>query len=121
MVLAVVEELSPTTKLATGKHDELRELLSAIALTYQDTKHFIFGWSSALDVLNSVTLQSIRTLPALVLINSSDMGYSIWEKQVFPQEVIEILQKVSTGDHEFSGGNSWWTRVRRTMFDGIVS
>ena len=121
MVIAVVDELVPTPKLASGKQEEFRDLMAAIALTYDDRQPFIFGWSSTMDLINSITLHSVKNLPALVLINSTDMSYSVWDEEILPQEIMHLLKNVSSFQHEFSGGNNYWTRFRRMIFDAIVS
>ena len=121
LVIAVVEELQPLEKLASGKEEEFRDLLDAIALTYDSRDNFIFGWTSAVDTINSLTLQSVKNLPSLVFINSTSKHFSVHDKDLLPQNVIELLKKVSSHQHDWSGGDSYWTYCRRMLFDSIVS
>jgi hypothetical protein len=123
LVIVVVEEIPSREKLANSKQEELRELLSAIALTYDTKEDFVFSWTPAVETLNSMTLQSVRVLPCLVLVNSTSREYAVFDEDqmLLPQSIIDILRNSSSGTLEWSGGNSYWTSIRRMIFDSIVS
>ena len=92
-----MEEFPSVGRLASSKHEELRELVEAIAQTSPDDDWFVFGWSSHMDLMNSITLYSVKSLPALILINSSSLQFFTVEGRILPQDILEYMDHVRTG------------------------
>lgn len=123
LIVAVLEEHASVGRLASNKHEELRDLVEAVASIYVPNDLFIFGWSSALGLINRFTVHSIDELPALVAINSTSHEYVLLnaknndQEQVLPQDLIKLLDDIRSGTAEFEGGNGYWTQGKRMLFD----
>lgn len=119
--MALVEEHHSVGKLASGKDEEFVNLVEAIAFTYDARDKFIFGWCSHPDLVNSLTVHSAGTKPAFVAVNTTDMSYALLTGTILPQDILELLTRIRNGEQEFQGGNTWWVRFKRALFDAIVS
>jgi thioredoxin domain-containing protein 10 len=119
LVLALVEEHHSVGKLASGKHEEFRDLLEAVSHTYDDGNRFIFGWCSHLDMINSVAMKTIEPLPQLIAINSSSLQYHLLEDKLLPQNVIKVLDDLRTESLPLRGGDTFYHRIQRLWFDSF--
>lgn len=117
--MAVLEEHSSVGRLASIKHEELRDLVEAVSFTYKPDDTFIFGWSPSLHLMNGFTIHSISQLPALVAINSTSHEYILIDGQVLPQDLIQLLDNIRSGTATFQGGNGYWPSAKRKVFDVI--
>lgn len=80
-------------------------------------------------MINSLTLFNIKSLPSIVLINSSNTMYHIFEpkgeledndgEQLFKEQIMTLIQDIKSHSLPFSGGNDIWTRVKRRSYDGV--
>lgn len=121
LIIAALEEHSSVGRLASNKHEEMRDLLEAISFTYKPNDLFIFGWSPALYIINRFTVHSISEMPALVAINSTSEEYILLDGQVLPQDVIQLLDDIRSGTANFRGGNGYWTEGKKILFDFTTS
>ena len=120
-MMALVEEHHNVQKLASGKDEEFVELVQAIALTYGSRDKFIFGLCTHPDLVNSLTVHSASTLPALVAVNTTDMSFALLAGTILPQDILDLLARIERGEQEFEGGNTGWIRFKRSLFDSIVA
>ena len=116
-----MEEHSSVGRLASLKHEEMRDLVEAISFTYKPDDLFIFGWSPSLYLINGFTIHSISQLPALVAINSTSHEYVLLDGQILPQDLIQLLNDIRSGTANFQGGNGYWTQAKRKVFDFVTS
>ena len=91
--MAVVEEHRSIGKLVSGKQEEFRDVVQAIASNYDAREEFVFGWSSYAELVNSITLHSANP-PALVAVNTSDMSFAVLDGEVLPQDIIALLTRI---------------------------
>ncbi|RWS23323.1 disulfide-isomerase TMX3-like protein, partial [Leptotrombidium deliense] len=123
LAIALVEEYRVVEKLRSTKHEEFREMLEAIAHTYDSNEKIIFGWTSHVDMINSIAIQTITPLPNFIVINSTTLQYYLIEDELLPQNIISVLNKITEESSSigFSGGNTMWYRILRILFEAITT
>lgn len=95
----------------------MRDLVEAVSFTYPANEIFMFGWAPAAHIVNRFTIHSIKELPALVAINSTNQEYILLNGPVLPQDLVKLLDEISSGTATFQGGNSYWSHSKRMIFD----
>lgn len=121
IIAALVEEYPSVGKLVNGKHDEFREMVEAIAHTYENHDKFVFGWCSHAEMISSIAMRSFDPLPQLVVINAPDLKYHVLEEPPLPQTIIKLLDDLGEGKVALSGGNTFYHRAQRAVYDAITT
>src|SRR5438270_738301 len=122
VIIAVVEEHHSVGKLVNGKQEEFREMVEAIALTYEDRDKFVFGWCSHPEMLSSIALQALDPLPKLLAIRSGDLKYHVLGGATpLPQTVITFLNDLAADKVELLGGNSYYHQIQRAVYDMLTT
>jgi len=126
LVLAILDEHRPSRRLSSSSlafHKAFEQL--AIKLTRTD-EQLLFGWLSDSDLIEYITLNSLKTKPNIMVLNQ-DFGYSLMIKdalekedsgrertsdstypsQLNEQNLIAMISKAKSGELEFAGGNSY--------------
>jgi len=121
LVVAIVEEYHSVGKLVNGKQEEFKETVETIANTYKNRDPFIFGWCSHPEMLSSIALQAIEPVPKLIAISSVDLKYHILNSENKPQDITQFLVDLVDQKVEMIGGNSFYHRSHRVVYDMLTS
>jgi thioredoxin domain-containing protein 10 len=122
LIIALVEEYTSVNKLASDKHEQVRDLLEGIANSYDNANgQFVFGWSSQIDMINSIAIKSIEPLPQIVAINSRSLEYYLLEDEHTAENIVKLLNTVTDGTVDWIGGDGYHHKFMRGVYDAFTS
>ncbi|RWS03494.1 protein disulfide-isomerase TMX3-like protein, partial [Dinothrombium tinctorium] len=123
LAIALVEEYRIVNRLVSIRDMEFRDLMEAIAHTYDSEERIIFAWTSHLDMINSIAMQTISPLPNLIFINSITLEYYLMDDELIAQNIIDLLNKIKTNFTaiRFRGGDSIHHRAMRMVYEGFTT
>lgn len=73
VVLAILDEYKPARRLASSSQ-EFHKSFERLAIRYSQDENYdklLFGWSSDLELIEYITLTSVKTLPNVIIISSN--------------------------------------------------
>nr|CAI5819798.1 unnamed protein product [Callosobruchus analis] len=122
IVLAVVDEKQ--LRNVGSKMEGMKNLLEDFAKQHRDKYHkfYQFGWIGSPDFANSIAIQ-ILPLPYIMVLNSSTFEYYVPEEDISEMDTRKIdvfLQKILNHSLSPLGGNSYYIRICRDIFDAYI-
>ncbi|XP_078253928.1 protein disulfide-isomerase TMX3 isoform X2 [Rhinoraja longicauda] len=115
VVVAVIDG-----KNSSEEHASLKDITHEVATGYREQFHrdFQFGHVDEADYINSVIMDEVA-IPSIVVLNTSNQQYFVPETPIMSiEDLIKFITKIMEGSAEAQGGDSFFYRVRRLLYDG---
>ncbi|CAH1955897.1 unnamed protein product [Acanthoscelides obtectus] len=123
IVLAIVDEKQ--LQNIGSEMEGIKNLLEDFAKEFRNKyhKYYQFGWIGSPDLANSIAMQTLP-LPYIMVLNSSTYEYYVPEEDISDidsRKIDAFLEKILSHSIPSYGGNSFFTRIRRGIFDAYVA
>ncbi|XP_060679276.1 protein disulfide-isomerase TMX3-like isoform X2 [Hemiscyllium ocellatum] len=115
VVVAVID-----SKNSSEVHTRLKAITHEVATGYREQFHrnFQFGHIDGADYINSVIMDEV-IVPSIVVLNTSNQQYFIPETAIESiEDLIKFINDIMEGSAQAQGGDSFYYRVRRLLYDG---
>ncbi|XP_038666012.1 protein disulfide-isomerase TMX3-like isoform X2 [Scyliorhinus canicula] len=115
VVVAVIDSTN-----SSEEHISLKAMTQEIATGYREQFHrnFQFGHIDGADYINSVIMDEV-IVPSIVVLNTSNQQYFIPETAIGNiEDLIKFITDILEGSAQAQGGDSFYYRVRRLLYDG---
>ncbi|XP_061715106.1 protein disulfide-isomerase TMX3 [Cydia pomonella] len=119
IVIAVVSE-NKLSEISQTERD-FKDMVEGIIKKKKKTLHsrFQFGWMGSLELANSIAMSDL-TAPHLLVLNSTTSHHHMPDDDpvlMTPEAVLVFLDQIHNQLAPTYGGNSWWVRVYRALFE----
>ncbi|XP_067837533.1 protein disulfide-isomerase TMX3-like [Heptranchias perlo] len=115
VVVAVIDG-----KNSSEEHASLKAITHEVAAGYREQFHrdFQFGHIDGADYINSVIMDEVK-VPSIVVLNTSNQQYFLPETTIESiEDLIKFINDIIEGSAEAKGGDSFYHRIRRMLYDG---
>ena len=128
LVIALVDEFEPNKKLYTELDQKYKSTMESVAMENFD-ENVIYGWTSGWDMIGTLTMYSVKSIPSVIVIDSS-LKWHIWSPaesakgtadEVTKEDILGLIQQFKSGTLPMYGGNDLWTRTKRRSMDAIYN
>ncbi|XP_038069429.1 protein disulfide-isomerase TMX3-like [Patiria miniata] len=105
-------------------HYLMKDTVRRFSLEQRDTYHekFQFGFMETPDIANDITLSRLE-LPSILVVDPKSYLYYLYENpiEVTEESLAEFLDGVVLGTVEAHGGNSWYRKIYRVIYEVVQS
>ncbi|XP_022082280.1 protein disulfide-isomerase TMX3-like isoform X2 [Acanthaster planci] len=123
LVLALVNPSIDNFK--THPHYLMKDTIRRVALEQRDRFHkkFQFGFMETPDIANDITLSRLET-PGILVVDPKTYLYYVYEDdavEVTEESLARFLEDVAIGAIEAHGGNGWFRKIYRVIYEVVNS